>query len=114
MTVAADARLDEAQKAARDKAAKKAQEKLDLLREDLNEAFGSGSGMRALRFIMDLAGYQKPSIIADPQSGDPLPNGTIYNEARRNLYLSIRRLIRRETLILVENQGLENDEDMFG
>lgn len=114
MTVAGDARLTDLQKSERESAEKKRAAELAQLKRDFNDTFGPGHGRRVLRFLMDTCGYQRPSIIAEPQSGDPLPSGTIYNEARRNLYLTIRKFLNQEILIPVENKGLEQDEtDIF-
>lgn len=113
MTVASDVRLSPEALKLKNAAEKKRAEQLALLQQDFRETFATPHGKRTLRTIMDLAGYQKPSIIADPNTGDPLPYGTIYNEGRRNLYLSIRKLLRADILIEVENKDLGNDEDLF-
>jgi len=116
MTLAADARRTDAEIKAREESGRKKAVEIAQLRKDMNETFATASGRRTLRWIMELCGYQRPSIIADPVSGNPLLDGTIYNEARRNLYLSLRRYLSQEILIPVENKGLEVDEaeDMFG
>lgn len=114
MTIAADARLSDAQRTAKQDEVDKRNREIALLKKDLNDTFATGSGRRTLRFLMDMCGYQRPSIIADPQSGNPLIDGTIYNEARRNLYLSIRKYIHKDILTAVENEGLEQDQqDIF-
>ena len=78
--------------------------------KDLNETFSSSSGLRTLRFLMELCGYQKPSVVADPQSGEIQINSTVYNEARRNIYLTLRKCLKQDILIPVENHGLSNDD----
>lgn len=114
MTVASDVRLSEDAKKARTDAEAKRRAELALLRKDLNETFGPAHGLRALRYIMDLCGYQNYIVIADPATGDPLPNGTLYNAARQGIYIKLRRFLSPEILIPVENKGLEQDEtDLF-
>lgn len=110
MTQAADVRLSEEDRRKKRAEDDKKAAELAQFRKDLNETFGSGAGRRVLRWLMDTCGYQRPSVIADPANGNPLTEGTVYNEARRNLYLSIRKYLSSEILIPVENKGLEQDE----
>lgn len=110
MTRVTDLRTSEAEAKAKQEAADNAARKQALLKKDINETFASAQGMATLRYIMDLCGYQRPSTVADPATGEIMYNSTIYNEARRNIYLSIRKFLKRETLISVENKGLEQDE----
>ena len=113
MTKAADVRLSEDQKNAREERDSKRAVEQAKLRKDLNETFATAAGLNSLRWLMEMCGYQRPSIIADPANGNPLTDGTIYNEARRNLYLSLRKFLKSEILIPVENRGLQSDEDIF-
>jgi len=78
---------------------------------DINQTFASDHGKRTLRYILDLCGYQKYSTSADPESGEINVQATIYNEARRNLYLKLRSFLKREILMDVENKGLSIDEE---
>lgn len=97
---------DEARLALRARNAKKSAR----IKKDISETFATASGRNTLRFIMDICGYQKSSITADPNTGEIFMDGTLHNEARRNLYLVLRSYVHRETLIAVENRGLEVDE----
>lgn len=113
MTVAADVRLNETELRAKQISQERKSREDALLRKDLNETFATASGLRTLRWLMNLCGYQRPSVTAD-QNGSPVLEGTIYNEARRNIYLSIRQMLKQEILIPVENKGLAQDEmDLF-
>lgn len=110
MTIAADARLSEQQKADRQNEIEKKKRTAALVRKDLNETFATPCGKRALRYLMDLCGYQQSSVVADPATGDPLANGTIYNAARVNVYLALRKQLHRDIVIPVENDGLDDDD----
>lgn len=76
-------------------------------KQDFRETFATPHGRRALRIIMEACGYQKRSTVMDPTTGDALVNGTIHNEARRSVYIGLRELLDRETLIAVE---IDKDE----
>jgi len=78
------------------------------LRRDMAEAFSSTAGRRALRWLMEASGYQKPNAIEN-QAGEMQTQSMLYNEARRGMYLAIRQYIPTEVLIAVENQGLGDD-----
>lgn len=110
MTIASDARLSEQQKANKQNEIEKKQREVALLRKDLNETFATPAGKRALRYLMDLCGYQRSAVVADPATGDPLPNGTLYNSARVNVYLALRKNLHRDILIPVEHDGLGSDD----
>ncbi len=63
---------------------------------------GQAEGILVFRHIMRQCGYQKPSVVANPNSGEINTNSTVYNEARRNLYLSLRKLIPQKYLKQIE------------
>ncbi len=114
MTYAADSRLTQDQKDAKQLEAEKKARAAALLKKDINETFAPGHGRRVLRWLMDECGYQRPSTSVDPNSTKILSENMLYNEARRNLYLKLRQLVDQEILIPVENKGLEQDEvDIF-
>lgn len=113
MTHASDARQTEDVLDARQKAEAARKAEVAKLRMDFDETFGSEAGKRVLRFIMDKCGYQVSSIVADPKTGDIYEKPTIYNEARRNLYVySIRSFLRREILMAVEHEHV-TETDIF-
>ncbi len=80
--------------------------KLKKRREQLNKIFSeiciTADGILVLRHIMEICGYQKISIVGDPVSGDIHDRGTLYNEARRNVYLEIRKYIPSRFLKQIE------------
>lgn len=81
-----------------EKVKKERQRKIELF----NQVFATEEGVLVLKEIAQMCGQNKVSIVADPASGEINPLSTIYNEARRNLYLSIRSYIRPSTLKKVE------------
>jgi len=68
----------------------------------LNTVFSSPDGVRALRIIMEMCGYDKSDFAADPTTGEIQERGTLYNLARRTIYVELRRQIKPETLMKVE------------
>jgi len=103
---------EEKEQQEREKAEKR--DKAKQIHKDINETFATPSGMRTLRWMMNLCGYQRSSVVVDPTSGEVQINSTVYNEARRVLYLNIRQPIKQSTLRLVENEGLMEDiDDLF-
>ena len=103
-------RESEEDRKARLDAEEKAQLKRAELAKDLNETFATGHGRRTLRYLMGLCGYQNPSVVADPATGEIQTQSTVYNEARRNLYLTLRKHLSKETLTAVEIDPPEGGE----
>lgn len=68
----------------------------------INTVFSTEDGRVVLQFLMELCGYQKTSIVGDPRTGDLFDRGTFYNEARRAIYLELRRFVRPDILKSVE------------
>lgn len=111
MTRVADVRASEEEAKIKESAIKQAAAKKAQIARDLNEAFSTSAGLHALRYIMELCQWERSSVIGD-QNGNPLPEGTIYNAAQQNIYRNLRKLIKKETLILVEFKGLASDEEV--
>jgi len=95
--------------------AKKEQAKIHARK--INQAYSTADGRYALKWLMELSGYQVPSVVVDPQSGEVQVQSTIYNEARRNLYITVRRCVNSNVLASIENYGLvsegEGEDDIF-
>lgn len=111
MSKAGDRRLTTAQKD--QKAVEVDQAKLELQRKtkDLNEAFSTPAGKRALRHIMKMCGYDGFDAVTSPATGCLDADGTLYNTARRSVYAGLRRYIRPETLSEVEIFGFSEDPE---
>ncbi len=56
-------------------------------------ASSNAEGIILLRHIMDLCGFTKFSVTMNPQTQEVNDKATLYNEARRNVWLEIRNLI---------------------
>jgi len=76
------------------------------LTSDMRKVFGSDAGVRVLRWLMVECGYQSQSVVADKTTQNIYTDSTIYNEARRNLYLQMRSYLDAKTLIPVEIEPL--------
>lgn len=72
-------------------------EKQELAQKKLKEAFietaGSPYGKLVLRWLMQECGFKAVSIVGNPQTGDIQDRGTLYNEARRNIWITMRQRI---------------------
>lgn len=75
----------------------------------MNMTFSSSEGHEVLRWLMSCCGYQKRSVVYDPQTQEVSMQSTVYNEGRRDLYVDLRKFLRAEILIPVEIRGEEVD-----
>ena len=74
----------------------------DKLIASFYNLFDNPDGERFLKWLHQQCGYDMPSIVVDPQSHEINNKMTIYNEARRNVWMQLRKLLKKETLIKVE------------
>lgn len=102
--------LSEDQRKALEAKQKADDQKHTRLAADLNEVFSTGPGMNVLRFIMDECGFLRPSVVYSKATFEVQDKATVYNEARRNLYLQIRKYLKPSITTPVENGGLAIDE----
>lgn len=68
---------------------------------------GTDDGRDVLRHLLDICGFQKPSVVASSATGEVVLNNVVYNEARRNVYLEIRRLIPERHLKIIEHTPIK-------
>ncbi len=80
--------------------------KLRLLKRDIEIATASSEGLNLMKWIYDLSGYSKILIAGNPQIGLNVLEGTLYNNARRSIWLEIRQLIPRRILKKIEYEKL--------
>lgn len=114
MSKALDARLTDADRENKIVADKLRHKKQSQLNRDLNTTFGTGAGTQVLKYIKSLAGYQQPNIVVDPNTGEVFPKSLLYNEARRAMYLTLRKTLSRDILIAVEIDEPKDDGlDLF-
>jgi hypothetical protein len=70
------------------------------------ECFSTDSGKEFLRWLIRESGFHQPSVIYNAESGDIKVDSTVYNEAKRDIYLRVRSLLKTRPDILAE---VEND-----
>ncbi len=71
------------------------------LKEIIGEVSGTDSGLLFLRYLMNTCGYQSPEILVN-KDGQPMPEAMLYNSARRDVYVELRKFIPKEALIKLE------------
>lgn len=59
-------------------------------------------GRLVLGILFRMSGYDKPSVTVDPVSQEINDKCTLYNEARRNIWVELRKFIPRLHLIDLE------------
>lgn len=68
-------------------------------------------GMRVLRHILTLSGYNDPLMHIDPQSMEVNKIGTITNVAKRDMWFEIRKYLRPEHQLRLEQFELVDSEE---
>lgn len=102
MSKTSERRLTDQERKLLDRQREKLEQYKKRLVRCLNTAFATEEGRVALQHLMEICGFQKTSITGDPKTGDLHDRGTFYNEARRAVYLELRKLIRPDILKQVE------------
>jgi hypothetical protein len=69
--------------------------------EAINRIFTTPDGKLLGKWLIRECGFLLPSTVSNLQ-GEILPNSTIYNEAKRGIYLELRKFFNSETLINLE------------
>lgn len=54
------------------------------------ECFSTPAGKQTLLFLMRECGFHQPSVVVDGATQEVKQQATVYNEARRSVYLRIR------------------------
>lgn len=60
------------------------------------------AGKELFKFLHQICGYDQTSIVIDLKTGNLDPEKTLYNEARRAVYIQLRNLAPKEILRDVE------------
>ena len=63
------------------------------LRANFDAVAKTPEGKKVLRWIMNYNGYGKTSMIMNPNTCEINTIGVVYNEARKDVYYAIRRLL---------------------
>ncbi len=77
-----------------------------ILKQDIEIATASPEGLNLMKWIFDLSGYSKILIAGNPKVGLDVKDGTLYNNARRAIWLEIRQLVPTRTLKKIEFEKL--------
>jgi hypothetical protein len=80
----------------------------------VNRAFATEDGMRALLHIMRLCGWQVSSVGGKPDIGADVYASTLYDAARRDVYIELRSIIREDILKQVEFYQENKSQDGGG
>lgn len=75
-------------------------EKFNELADSFNYVFSTTQGKVLGEWLIRQCGFFENSVVCG--SNGILPNETIYNEARRGIYLELRKYFNSETLINLE------------
>jgi hypothetical protein len=71
------------------------------LEEAFNRVFNTNDGKMLGRWLIKNCGFSEGSIVVD-SNGNISTDYTIYNEARRVVYLELRKFLNPDTLINLE------------
>ncbi len=83
-----------------------ATKQMKLLKRDFNIAAASPEGLNMMKYIFNLSGYSKVLIVGNPTTGDVHDRGTLYNNARRSIWLEIREMLSIRILKKIEYEKL--------
>lgn len=77
------------------------------------EVFASPSGQRVLKLISEICGHGVSKVGGNPQLGMDVLQGTLYNAARENVYLELRKFIPTRILREVDGKSLADDDEFL-
>lgn len=76
-----------------------------------NEMGKSRAGQDFMVGIFHLCAYNQTSVVSDPETSEVLPGATAYNDARRSVYVDIRKMIDPELRAKIEALAESGAED---
>lgn len=62
----------------------------------------SEDGIKLLRHLMSECGFKSPSMVMNAQTKEILTDATLWNEAKRGVWLDLRKLIPKKQLNIIE------------
>ncbi len=74
------------------------------MKRDFAIATGTPEGIIFARYIMDLCGFFQSDVIMNPETKEINEKSTLYNCMRSNLWLEVRSLLHKKTIIKIENE----------
>lgn len=82
--------------------APKAVRTLSNLEKQMATVSSTEEGLAVLKHIMDLTGYKRRALSINSENGEVNLVASALNEARRGLWIDIKRLIPIDKLVLIE------------
>jgi hypothetical protein len=79
----------------------------------LAKALSNQDGILAFQWLMGQCGHLRPSITASSAAGGADPDMSLYFEGQRSIWLKLRKMIKRDQLVQIENpeiRVIEPDE----
>lgn len=95
--------LDRKKKADERKAKNKAE--YETAKKAVRIACKDANGQVIIRHLAKICGFFKPNRVMNLQTGDINPWASMHNEARREVYLDIRRMMTDEDRRQIESRG---------
>lgn len=77
-------------------------EKVDRLRKDFDAVAATEEGMNVFNYLLNSLGFHKNTVTMDPQTGEVNKDASVYLEARRSVYVEIRKYISPKYLKKIE------------
>jgi hypothetical protein len=74
----------------------------EKLHKSVDEVLRSEAGRTLFAHLFNICGYNASSTVVNPVTGEVSPEATTYNEARRGVYLHLRRLASYDLLKAAE------------
>lgn len=72
----------------------------------LNDLVQEPYGAKALKIIMDICGYEGYTVTQNPQTQEINVTATLYNDARRSIWVDIRNLLNKDNRRKVETEDI--------
>jgi len=71
-------------------------------RKFFNVVAATEEGKDVFSYLAEILGFHRPSVMMNPQTGEVNKETTVYWEARRSVYLDIRKYISDSNLKTIE------------
>jgi len=80
-----------------------AEHHLKSIKQGMTHCLSSQDGILLFQHIMSRCGFHRPSVTANPQTGEMFNGSTLFFEGQRAIWLELRQLISRDKLVHIEN-----------
>lgn len=75
---------------------------IERVKNFINGVAATPDGIELFKWLMDRCGFQKNNICVNPQTLEINVESSNYNEARRSVYLEVRRFLSKKACVKVE------------